>query len=47
MIIAEKLLFLFIDKKLTWNESKSKMCTGINKVLKSEGKWEGKLQRTL
>ncbi len=47
MFIAEKLLFLVIDKQLTWNESESKMRTGINEVFKSEGKWEGKLQRTL
>ncbi len=32
---------------MTWNESESKMRTGINKVFKREGKWEEKLQRTL
>ncbi len=43
MFIAENV----IDKQLTLNECESKMRKGINKVFKSEGKWEGKLQRTL
>ncbi len=47
MFIAENVSLQVIDKQLTWNESESKMHTGINKVFKSEGKWEGKLQRTL
>ncbi len=43
MFIAENLLLQVIDKQLTRNESENKMCTSINKVFKSERKWEGKL----